>query len=191
MGVSPIRSRAIFQPISGGPAFRPQLLAARLPPQTQLRHRMPAVTRRADNPHREVWHGHLRGRAGRLNRPARRRPVGVAQWQWSCGFYPGCDPGEHINGVAADFFTARREFEIAWRELSAVKIEADYQAWRDDRDMKADIRAKHARGERLDGEIPNSMMRCPCGIRFDSHVLAENLIHLPHINTARAERRKS
>jgi hypothetical protein len=25
-----------------------------------------------------------------------------------------------------DFFTARREFEAAWRDLSATKIESDY-----------------------------------------------------------------
>jgi hypothetical protein len=56
--------------------------------------------------------------------------------------------------------------------------------------MKADIRAKHARGERLDSEIPSSLMRCACGVRFDSHVLAENLVHLPHIYAAQAERRK-
>jgi hypothetical protein len=33
------------------------------------------------------------------------------------------------------------------------------------------------------------MMLCACGIRFNSHVLAENLIHLPHIYAAQARER--
>ena len=59
------------------------------------------------------------------------------------------------------------------------------------REMRAEIRAKHARGEKLDSEIPTSMMQCACGIRFDSHLLAANLVHLPHIYAAQSERKNS
>ena len=152
---------------------------------------MPALTRRrSDNPHQETWHvyycdvhvGTIGERAG--------VPVHLDQWKWSCGFYPGCGPSERRDGTAPDFFTARRQFESAWRDLSEAKTEADYQAWRDDRDKKAEIRAKRARGEKLESEIPSSMMRCSCGIKFDSHVMAANLVHLPHISAARAEGKK-
>jgi hypothetical protein len=34
------------------------------------------------------------------------------------------------------------------------------------------------------------MMRCACGVRFDSHVVPQNLIHLPHIYAAQAEGRR-
>ena len=83
---------------------------------------MPALTRRrSDNPHREVWHvyfgdvqvGSIGQRAG--------VPVGVHQWEWSCGFFHGCDHWEHSDGTTLDFFTARREFEAAGRDLSATR----------------------------------------------------------------------
>jgi hypothetical protein len=112
-----------------------------------------------DHHHHETRHvyfdnvhvGTIRRRAG--------VPVGFHQWGWSCGFYPGCEPGEHRHGTAPDFFTARREFEIAWRDQSATKTEADYQEWRDRRDMMAEIQAKRARGEKLDSKIPSWMTR--------------------------------
>jgi hypothetical protein len=42
------------------------------------------------------------------------------------------------------------------------------------------------RGERLPSQIPTSMMHFPCGQRFDSHRLEQNLIHVPHITAALA-----
>jgi hypothetical protein len=152
---------------------------------------MPALTRRrSDDPHREVWHvyygdvhvGTVGERAG--------VPVDVDQWRWSCGFYPGCEPGEHRDGTAPDFFTARREFEAAWREFSAKKTEDDYQEWRNHRDMKAEIRAMRARGEKLNCEIPSSMMRCVCGVSFDSHKPDESYDHRAHIYAAQAAGRR-
>ncbi|SHN83548.1 hypothetical protein SAMN05444170_5545 [Bradyrhizobium erythrophlei] len=115
-------------------------------------------------------------------------PVDVDQWKWSCGFYPGCDPGEFSDGTAPDFFTARRQFEAAWRELSAGKTEADYQEWRDQRDRTAQKYAAWAQGEKP--SPPSSMMRCVCGVRFDSHKPAESYDHRAHIYAARAEGRR-
>src|ERR1700755_821687 len=99
---------------------------------------MPALTRRrSDNPHLEVWHVYFGGvRIGQIDERAG-VPVDVDQWSWSCGFYPGCEPGEQRDGTAPDFFTARRAFEAAWREPSAKKTEADYQEWLDHRAMIA------------------------------------------------------
>ena len=111
---------------------------------------MTTLTRRRSNdPHREGWHvyfgdvqvGHIGRRAG--------VPPDADQWGWSCGFYPGCDPGEHRNGSAPDFFTARREFEAAWGILSAKRTEGDYQAWRDQRDWTAEKYRRFERGERM------------------------------------------
>jgi hypothetical protein len=138
---------------------------------------MPQLTRRrSDNPHQETWHvyygdvhvGTIGQRAG--------VPVDVDPWQWSCGLHPGCEPGEYQNGTAPDFFTTRRKFEIAWCELTATKTEADFQEWRDQRDRTARKYAMWARGEKLPSQIPSSMMRCACGVRFDSNVLPQNLI---------------
>ncbi len=151
---------------------------------------MPALTRRrSDDAHREVWQIHFGDvHVGTIGERAG-VPVDVDQWRWSCGFHPGCGPGEQRDGTAPDFFTARREFERAWRELSARKTEADYQEWRDQRDWTERKYAKWARGDKFPSQAPSSMMRCACGVTFDSHVLAQNLVHLPHIYAAREQRR--
>jgi hypothetical protein len=37
-------------------------------------------------------------------------PSHAPQWSWSCGFYPGTDPGERASGIAETFEEARRAF---------------------------------------------------------------------------------
>ena len=74
-------------------------------------------------------------------------PGAVEQWQWLCGFYPGSNPGEQRGGTADDFNQARAAFEIAWRIFSASRTEADYQAWREQRDWTARKYALRDRGE--------------------------------------------
>jgi hypothetical protein len=64
------------------------------------------------------------------------------------------------------------------------------EEYRHNRDAGAEMRARHARGERLDSEITSSIMRCACGLRFDSHVHAMTLLHAPHIYAAQAEGRR-
>ena len=114
---------------------------------------------------------------------------GVDQWEWSCGFYPGLHPGQYRYGIAPTFADARVGFEADWHQLLAEIPEGAFEEYRHERETRAAIRAKRDRGEKLDSEIPSSMMRCTCGIKFDSHVLAANLVHLPHIYTAQAEGR--
>jgi hypothetical protein len=64
-------------------------------------------------------------------------PNDVDQWGWSCGFYLGSHPGEHSSGTAADFETARVEFEASWRIFSTKRTEADCQKWRHQWDFTA------------------------------------------------------
>lgn len=111
-------------------------------------------------------------------------PVDVDQWGWACGFYPGCDPGEHVSGATATFDQAREQFEAAWAVMLSHRTEADFHAWRDHRDWTARKYAMRARGERMPEQQSNSMMPCPCGARFDSHSLQDNLVHVPHITRA-------
>ena len=151
---------------------------------------MPILTRRrSDNPHQVTWHvyfgdvhvGTIGERAG--------VPVDVDQWQWSCGFYPGLHPGQHRYGTTANFTEARAGFEADWKSLSLEIPEGAFEEYRRDREHRAEIRAIHARGEKLPSETPSSLMRCACGITFDSHVPASTLVHAPHIYVARAEGR--
>jgi hypothetical protein len=57
-------------------------------------------------------------------------PLTVYPWGWSCGFYPGRDPGEHTNGTAPTFDQARAEFEQAWTVFLSNRTEADFRKWR-------------------------------------------------------------
>jgi hypothetical protein len=43
-------------------------------------------------------------------------PYDEDPWGWSCGFYPGSDPGEYQYGTAPDFDQARAGFEEAFPE---------------------------------------------------------------------------
>ena len=147
---------------------------------------MPALTRRRYPERLDCWHVYY----GDVNvgTIARRTgaPHDVDQWEWLCGFYPGCDPGDHTNGTAATFDEARAGFEEAWHELLPNRTEADFQAWRDARDWTARKHAMWERGEKMPSQIPTSMMGCPCGARFDSHDPAGSYVHLGHIYAAHA-----
>jgi hypothetical protein len=66
--------------------------------------------------------------------------------------------------------------------------DAAFDEWRNDRDFRAEIRETRARGERLDTEIPSSMMRCVCGETFDSHDPQGSLPHRRHIYAAQADK---
>jgi hypothetical protein len=133
---------------------------------------MPALTRRRDpEAHQEVWHGDVRvgtigGRAG--------VPVDVDQWGWSCGFYPMAGPYRADSGTAPNFKKARRYFNAAWKALLPTLTEADFEAWRRQRDWTARKYAMWARGEKLPSQIPSSRMRCVCGVTFNSHQPTES-----------------
>src|ERR1700693_3786923 len=121
---------------------------------------MPALTRRRspDSPE-ECWHiysgdvhvGTIAIRAG--------IPHDGDPWGWSCGFYPGSEPGEYLYGTAIDFDQARRDFEAAWRVFSAKRTEADFQEWRDQRDWTARKYAIWKAGERRPPPQPRSTIR--------------------------------
>jgi hypothetical protein len=76
-------------------------------------------------------------------------PTTTASWEWRCGFYPGSEPGDATSGTAATFWEARNAFEAAWRIFLAKRTEADFQAWRDDRDRTAEKYALWDSGQRL------------------------------------------
>jgi hypothetical protein len=113
-------------------------------------------------------------------------PIDVDQWGWNCGFYPGVEPAGHQDGTARSFKAARRDFMAAWRSLLPKLTDADFDAWRAQRDWTARKYAMWERGEKMPSQIPSSLMRCACGDTFDSHRLADNLVHIPHITAAQA-----
>jgi hypothetical protein len=76
-------------------------------------------------------------------------PNAVERWQWRCGFYPGSNPGDDSSGTAPTFEAAREAFEAAWRDYLPKRSEADFQAWRDQRDCTAEKYRRFDRGERM------------------------------------------
>jgi hypothetical protein len=88
---------------------------------------MPALTRRCYPERRHVNYGDVQVGtiAKRTGAPHNGDP-----WEWLCGFYPGCGPGDHTNGTAATFDEACAAFEEAWQALLPQRTEADFQEWR-------------------------------------------------------------
>jgi hypothetical protein len=59
---------------------------------------------------------------------------------------------QHQDGTTLTFEEARARFEEAWNLLLPTLTEAAFDDWRSDRDFRAKIRQKRARGEKLDTE---------------------------------------
>jgi hypothetical protein len=89
----------------------------------------------------------LRRRPCRHDRAPCRHPYHGRQWGWICGFYPGSEPGEFRDGTAATFDQARAGFAVAWQRFSAKRTDADYQAWRHQRDWTTEKYRRFDRGE--------------------------------------------
>ena len=111
-------------------------------------------------------------------------PVHVDQWGWSCGFAPGLNPGPHHDGSAETFELARAAFEAAWQRLLPNIPNDAFAEYRSHRAWRAEIAAARERGDKLPWELPNSIMRCVCGAKFDSHKPAESYDHRGHICAA-------
>jgi hypothetical protein len=128
---------------------------------------MPNLTRRRYPERPDCWHvyygdvrvGVIAMRVG--------NPFDTDPWEWICGFYPGCEPGEHQNATAATFDQARAEFDVAWQHLLPKRTEADFQAWRYQRAATAWKYAMHDRGLPLPTQRSNGRSRCFCGAEID------------------------
>ncbi|RZM94767.1 hypothetical protein CWO91_39140 [Bradyrhizobium genosp. SA-3] len=140
---------------------------------------MPALTRRRskDDPHPETWLIYFGDvRIGVIGRRAG-VPNSAPQWGWSCGFYPGTAPGEHRSGIAETFERARSGFQAAWQDLAPKRTEADFEAWRRQRDWTAWNDRMHELAMPLPSQRPEGIARCFCGEvvtsrTIDSHILA-------------------
>jgi len=114
--------------------------------------------------------------------------------KWCCGFYPGSHPGEHQSDTAPTFDEARADFEREWQVFLSKRTEADFQAWRDQRDWTARKYALWEAGKRLEppsygpGKPCSRFMKCPCGQVFDMHGPEEVFVHVPHISAAEVNR---
>ena len=111
---------------------------------------MPALTRYRDpDVAQETWRIHFDDVHVGTIAECVGNPGAAPKWQWRCGFYPGCRPGECTNGAATSFEEARVAFEAAWCVFLSKRNEVDFQAWRDQRDWTAEKYRRFDRGERM------------------------------------------
>jgi hypothetical protein len=86
----------------------------------------------------------------------------------------------------------RADFERAWQVFLSNRTEADFQAWRDERDWTARKYALWNAGKRLEppsygpGKPAHRFRKCPCGEVFDMHGPEQVWVHVPHITAAGA-----
>jgi hypothetical protein len=134
------------------------------------------LTRRPDKGHHdEGWFvyfgdvrlGHIGLRSG--------APVDEPQWGWTCGFYPGCNPGQATNGIGETFEEARDGFDEAWKLLRATRTEAHFELWRQQRDFTAWKYRMHDASLKLPTQTQNNRSRCFCGAEIanrsiDAHI---------------------
>ena len=124
---------------------------------------MPDLTRRPD-PHRAhswlVYYGDVH--VGTISKGVG-NPGAAEAWQWLCGFYPGSNPGDQRGGTAGTFDQARAAFEAAWRVYLPKRSEADFQAWRDQRDWTAEKYRRLDRGEPMPPDWRVGELRPPQG----------------------------
>jgi hypothetical protein len=61
-------------------------------------------------------------------------PIDVGPWGWTIGFYPSMEP-PYFDGTAINFEQARADFEECWQRILPTLTEAQFDAWRRDRDF--------------------------------------------------------
>jgi hypothetical protein len=66
-----------------------------------------------------------------------------------------------MHFTAATFEQARADFEDAWQRFLSKRTEADFQAWRDERDWTAQKYAMWKAGERMPSQKPSSLSADP------------------------------
>jgi hypothetical protein len=121
------------------------------------------LTRRRSAERPDCWHiyygdvqaGTIAMRAG--------NPHDTEPWEWICGFYPGSHADEIQSGASETFEEARAEFASAWEVFLSNRTEADFEAWRYQRDATAWKYAMWAAHLKLPTQLPNGRSKCFCG----------------------------
>jgi hypothetical protein len=87
------------------------------------------------------------------------------------------------NGVVGTVFLAPKDGVTLLPNIP----KGAFDEYRRDNEFRAEIAAIRARGEKLPTELPSSLRLCICNVTFDSHLLAQNLVHAPHIYAAQSK----
>ncbi|WP_316165425.1 MULTISPECIES: hypothetical protein [unclassified Bradyrhizobium] len=111
-------------------------------------------------------------------------PFGTAEWQWFCGFYPGCHPDEQVIGTAPTFEQARQSFEAAWTTFVSRRSPADFEDWRRHHAFTVWKYAMWDAGCRMPTQNDSGRSRCFCRTPIDLRTV-EPHIYSCHMATPR------
>lgn len=88
-------------------------------------------------------------------------------WQWSCGFYPGCNPGQQSAGNEDTIENARVAFQVAWQTLRPEITSAMINEWRARQAFTAWKYAMWDGGRKLPTQTTTGKSRCFCCIEIN------------------------
>lgn len=113
-------------------------------------------------------------------------PQHVDKWQWSCGFYPGCDLRTQVtSGTAPTFEAARAAFQAAWEKLEPQVTPAMREEWLYQEAYTAWKLAMHNAGCRMPTQSPEGWSHCFCGARITTNSTSDHIAE-QHMGTNRA-----
>jgi hypothetical protein len=123
--------------------------------------------RRSDNSHQETWYVFYDDvRVGTIGKRSG-VPMHVDHWGWSCGFYPGLEPGQYKSGSAGTFDAARAAFCEAWDRLLPQIPDGAFDEYRRDRAFHRWKGRMWAEGKPLPTQLASGRSECFCGAPID------------------------
>jgi hypothetical protein len=129
---------------------------------------MTTLTRcRNNDPHCEGWrifYGDVQ--VGTIAKSAG-MPLESKQWNWSCGFYPGVEPGQQRSGSAASYEKARAAFERAWRQLLPQLTPESFEVHRRHLTFERWKYRMWKEGFKLPTQLASGRLECLCGMPID------------------------
>lgn len=144
---------------------------------------MPLVRRRLDTENPESW-GIFDGdvKVGGLTKV--NGTGGKDLWQWSCGFYPGCDKRTQQSGGNKDTFDeAKAAFQQAWDKLQPQITPEMRDEWLYQQAFTAWKYAMHEAGCRMPTQNTTGRSRCFCGAEITIEEMPEH-VRAAHMENA-------
>lgn len=144
---------------------------------------MTALTRRLlNNEHHESW-GIFDGdvQVGRMSEI--HGTEGRMIWQWSCGFYPGCDKHQQSAGNQDTYDEAKTAFTEAWEQLRPHITPAMRDAWRQQQAWTAWKYAMWDARCKMPAQITSGVSRCFCGVEIRT-ANAPDHVYAAHMENA-------
>lgn len=113
---------------------------------------------------------------------------GAMLWQWSCGFYPGCDLRTQMSSGNEDTYDeAKAAFERAWEKLEPQITPAMRDEWLHQQAFTTWKYAMQKAGCRMPTQRPEGWSHCFCGARITIAGVSDH-VRAVHMGTNRPHR---